>query len=49
MTPAERMALTVASRNLRLGLSRLDYINLLMRLGVRTIRLHSPSYESITQ
>jgi hypothetical protein len=38
MTPEQR-ALHTAARKLRWQLSRLDYCNLLMKLGVRRVRI----------
>jgi hypothetical protein len=47
MTPAERWALVTAARNLRFALSRLDYINTLLKLGVRVPRIYDISVQDV--
>jgi hypothetical protein len=48
MTPAERWAMATAARNLRFALSRLDYINLMLKMGVRVPRIHDISVQELT-
>jgi hypothetical protein len=46
MTPAERWPMITAARNF--ALSRLHYIHLMLKMGVRVPRLHDISVQELT-